>query len=292
MPLDPAAVKRANDRLWTQHPELGGRQLTMANSTTESAYRREWMKLYREELSDTPQPPPPVAIPQPVATPIPNCDETGMSEPCGGSESPEPDACGVADLFETSFEGQNYGYWCGGNHAPARGTVGDGTRVGPDLEGMIPDNEDEWANWIEEKCLPVPLNDVDHACMLHDLRIGLARKSNPNLDANSKDHRINQIHRQLLEDFQRESNDPSNDDFANQLPDNPNDNWFEKKAKRFRIRGTNFAAAGVVAFKYMVYKTTPDDEAAGGAADSGAGAATGSQVDSADGGASAAISGD
>jgi hypothetical protein len=64
MELNPKAVMIANDRLWKRHPGLQGRQLNMGPEDT--AYRREWMENYREAADQTPKPPQPRVLPQPV----------------------------------------------------------------------------------------------------------------------------------------------------------------------------------------------------------------------------------
>src|SRR5947209_13345706 len=47
-PLDPAAVKAANERLWAEFPELKGRQLTMSES--DHKYRCAWREAYQGEV--------------------------------------------------------------------------------------------------------------------------------------------------------------------------------------------------------------------------------------------------
>lgn len=87
------AVQQANERLWTAHPELGGRQLTL--EPVDASLRREWMRYYRE-ASALPLPPPPsrapVAAPEwsfppeppsPVASCENQCkDDSGRICPC------------------------------------------------------------------------------------------------------------------------------------------------------------------------------------------------------------------
>jgi hypothetical protein len=66
--LNPLAVAKANDRLWKNHPELHGRQLTM--QPEDAAYRKEWMSEYKKAEADT-VPPPPAEIPEPIPPPPP-----------------------------------------------------------------------------------------------------------------------------------------------------------------------------------------------------------------------------
>jgi hypothetical protein len=47
-PLDPAAVKAANEKVWAEFPELKGRQLTMSDS--DYKYRRAWREAYKGEV--------------------------------------------------------------------------------------------------------------------------------------------------------------------------------------------------------------------------------------------------
>lgn len=70
-PLDPAAVRAANEKLWADHPELGGRQLTMAPD--DAAYREAWIAAYAEASGGPAAAPPSpelgaVVAPCPAAT--------------------------------------------------------------------------------------------------------------------------------------------------------------------------------------------------------------------------------
>ncbi|MGA2982347.1 MAG: hypothetical protein ABSG32_00950 [Terriglobia bacterium] len=69
--MDPTAVAQANQQLWANHPELGGRQLT--DAPEDAAYRQEWMKLYHQALQGASQPPQQGSAqpPSPQAAPTP-----------------------------------------------------------------------------------------------------------------------------------------------------------------------------------------------------------------------------
>ena len=45
-PLDCAALKAANEAVWTAHPNLNRRKLTMASDESETSYRKAWMDAY------------------------------------------------------------------------------------------------------------------------------------------------------------------------------------------------------------------------------------------------------
>ena len=57
-PLNPKAVKIANEKLWKDNPELKGRKLTMAKTEKEYGYRNQWMKAYQQALKDLKEKPP------------------------------------------------------------------------------------------------------------------------------------------------------------------------------------------------------------------------------------------
>lgn len=78
--LDPLAVAKANDALWTSRPELGGRQLSLGPD--DAPYRQEWLRHYRQVKEATPAPPPPRVVPQPVEEPPPPVDVTSPIQPC------------------------------------------------------------------------------------------------------------------------------------------------------------------------------------------------------------------
>jgi hypothetical protein len=73
--LNAAAIKAANEDLWKAHPELRGRQLTLGPEDT--AYRREWMKRYKDTLEEQKSPPAPptgpAAQPKAVGDPVVDC---------------------------------------------------------------------------------------------------------------------------------------------------------------------------------------------------------------------------
>lgn len=69
-PLNAGAVTAANEALWTAHPELKGRQLTMGPE--DAALRKEWMDAYiaaggQVEGGDPPKPPEDPVTPCPLA---------------------------------------------------------------------------------------------------------------------------------------------------------------------------------------------------------------------------------
>ena len=75
--LNPAAVARANQKLWADHPELGGRQLTM--DSADGHYREEWMQTYLSavqsgsgltRLPEASPVPPPRVVPEPTGPPV------------------------------------------------------------------------------------------------------------------------------------------------------------------------------------------------------------------------------
>ena len=51
-PLNPEAVKVANEKLWNDNPELKRRKLTMSPDQQEYEYRKQWMKAYQEGLKN------------------------------------------------------------------------------------------------------------------------------------------------------------------------------------------------------------------------------------------------
>lgn len=77
MKLDPKAVSEANEKLWKENPELGGRQLTM--EPEDAPYRKQWMENYKNAENKPPKPPPPKVQPQPVTNPPPAAN---AAEPC------------------------------------------------------------------------------------------------------------------------------------------------------------------------------------------------------------------
>ena len=68
-PLNADAVKAADAALWKAHPELNGRQLTMA--TADKDYRKEWVDLYQAALKNGATPPAAPAPPVPPPPPGP-----------------------------------------------------------------------------------------------------------------------------------------------------------------------------------------------------------------------------
>ncbi|MDM8550725.1 hypothetical protein QUF72_11630 [Desulfobacterales bacterium HSG2] len=145
--------------------------------------------------------------------------------------------CAEADAYDEKIQKQfkerydlmNYGYWCGRKNAPAKQPV--------NMEPYIPEDESEWEDWIKKKCLPPPIDDLDHVCMLHDLRLGRARQTDSDLNANSRHHLVNKAHQQLLEDFGQAG-----------------------KNKKLSGKARFYACRGIVAFKFMVWKTSCRDE--------------------------------
>lgn len=79
--LDPAACMRANEALWSRHPELKRRQLTLSPEKKEKDYRDEWNRLYDEFASKTPKPPTPRVTPV-TDVPLPAPDKTGPITSC------------------------------------------------------------------------------------------------------------------------------------------------------------------------------------------------------------------
>lgn len=74
-PLDPAAIKAANEKVWQENPELAGRDLTMDPQDAE--YRREWIAAYES------------ALPAQPARPNGNGRSGAPSTPCpGGGAAP------------------------------------------------------------------------------------------------------------------------------------------------------------------------------------------------------------
>lgn len=100
MNLDPAAVRTANARLFAEHPELGGRPLTLGPK--DAALRRKWRKLYAEEAARRKKPTPPAAktlkkheASRAVsAREFPTCKDTAVGvmdcsrDPCKGAAPP------------------------------------------------------------------------------------------------------------------------------------------------------------------------------------------------------------
>jgi hypothetical protein len=82
LPLNPDAVKAADDALYANHPELGGRKLTM--SPEDGALRKEWMDSYLAAggQADEPCPPTPPGSP---AVPCP-----AKANPCAGQGLNDP----------------------------------------------------------------------------------------------------------------------------------------------------------------------------------------------------------
>lgn len=63
--MDPNAVRLANERLWSAHPELGRRQLS--DDPADAPLRAEWSQYYKD--ASTAAAPPPAATPAPAAPP-------------------------------------------------------------------------------------------------------------------------------------------------------------------------------------------------------------------------------
>jgi len=70
MSMDSAAVRIANARLWSAHPELRGRQLT--NEAADGPLAREWRRYYDDAVLASAPPPAvvPVAVPPPAPPPV------------------------------------------------------------------------------------------------------------------------------------------------------------------------------------------------------------------------------
>ncbi len=68
-PIDVQACVTADEAFHANHPELRGRQLTMAPA--DGHMRKEWMALYRSAKEAKPKPPPPLALPLQTAQPPP-----------------------------------------------------------------------------------------------------------------------------------------------------------------------------------------------------------------------------
>jgi len=132
----------------------------------------------------------------------------------------ENDPCAKKRNFKIKGGIANYGYWCGGGNAPAK-------KAG--LECKIPEDESKWPGWINENCLPQPIDCVDRGCMLHDLRLGKERKDG--VAAWKKSCSAYRINRQLLEDFRRERH--------------------TKECNKW-WRGRFFAWRGAIAFRFIM----------------------------------------
>jgi Protein of unknown function (DUF2515) len=79
-PLDPKAVREANEALWRAHPELGRRQLTMDPKDSERKLRQEWVDAYLKAKGKQAEPAPPVPALEPVQwCPLPSCEELWRS---------------------------------------------------------------------------------------------------------------------------------------------------------------------------------------------------------------------
>jgi hypothetical protein len=87
--MDPAAVAQANQQLWANHSELGGRQLT--DGPEDAAYRQEWMKLYHQAQQGTSQPPAPQVTPD--AAPPPEAGDS--ASPVTDCPAPPPPSCQI-----------------------------------------------------------------------------------------------------------------------------------------------------------------------------------------------------
>jgi len=72
MPLNSNYIRQANERLWSAHPELDRRQLTLDSS--DASLRREWMQYYNEASVET-------SPPEPSITPYPTPDFSFSTQP-------------------------------------------------------------------------------------------------------------------------------------------------------------------------------------------------------------------
>jgi Effector protein len=95
IPLNPDAVKAADEALYRNHPELNGRKLTMAPTDEESKLRKEWMVSYLAAGGQAKAPDPaaastPPAPASPPATPTVPCPHATPSPPPTPPTPPTP----------------------------------------------------------------------------------------------------------------------------------------------------------------------------------------------------------
>lgn len=185
-PLNPDAVKKANEAV--------GRRLSM--SPADASDRKKWMDAYLKAGGEV-EPPAqqePVGAPAKTCAPPPPADRTFGYKPAKG------------DTFS-----QDYGYWCGSDNAPLL-FYPDGTPrapaegAPPGLEGSVEEDPAKWTDeYLNSLGVPAPMDSLDRGCMVHDLRLAVARKKRKarrdQLGAASGDLEIAKINQEALIHF-------------------------------------------------------------------------------------------
>ncbi|MGA2703390.1 MAG: DUF4329 domain-containing protein [Isosphaeraceae bacterium] len=115
LPLNPDAVKAADEALYKNHPELGRRKLTMAPTQAEGVLRKEWMDAYIaaggavEGLSPAAPVAPTTPCSAPPATTPPAVNEKGRRK-FSTAEEAAVDAMQSVNA-QSVKEGREYGGW-------------------------------------------------------------------------------------------------------------------------------------------------------------------------------------
>jgi hypothetical protein len=113
-PLDPEAVKAANEAVWEKYPDLHGRQLTM--EPQDGVARKAWMDAYLSALGAKKVPSPPKPEPPPVVQ-CPECrcdDKPTPIDPTTMCKS----GCGYYSLREADFRARHTCPQCSAHNPP------------------------------------------------------------------------------------------------------------------------------------------------------------------------------
>lgn len=109
----------------------------------------------------------------------------------------------------------NYKRWCGNKRAPGDGPF---SKCPPT---KVPADDRQFETWIVTNLVGgkslLPVNDVERACMKHDLRLRRARELDPKVGVFSGDRTIAAINRELAKDFSyqaKHQSDPEGRAFA------------------------------------------------------------------------------
>jgi len=191
-PLNPDAVKKANEAV--------GRQLSM--SPADASDRKKWMDAYLKAGGEV-EPP---AQPEPVGAPAKSC-----------APAPPADTTFGYKPAEGKLLSMDYGYWCGPDNAPLLFHP-DGTGrppvdgAPPGLEAAVEDDPSKWTDeYLNSLGVPAPIDSLDRGCMIHDLRLAVARKqrkaTQDQLGAHTGDLEIARINQEALIHFTSHATD-------------------------------------------------------------------------------------
>jgi len=89
-PLNPVAVKNANNEFFRRHPERNGKSITPAEVASNPSLKEEWLSLYEKETALATLPPPSNEKPSKPPTLAPKTSQKGACLTCGLSDAAPP----------------------------------------------------------------------------------------------------------------------------------------------------------------------------------------------------------